>query len=225
MKFPTILFSIFLLLLGCKEKDKTITKSYCEENPGSCQSVLEAKKFFVFKVGSWWVYEEETSHLRYSVYVTEYYNAGNYDFDIRTHSTLEGYNYHYWPYYAGGNQSCSQNIPVNMKCLYVERSKGKSGDFVGEDNCFFVKYNKNDFTYAPNNIYYTNNKIIVEDILLNFSVGDLNFGETVKIHELSTRIEGIQPTNHYWSKNVGLIRKELLDSNQIWNLVDYHIEI
>lgn len=219
--YISLLFSIITISVfsSCKEK-----KTYCEENPGECRSVLTAKQFFLFKMGSWWVYEEETSLERDSVYVTEYSNSSGYDFDMRTHSTLEDYNYHYWPFYAGGNQSCSESNPVQGKCLYINRSKGKTGEFVGEDKCFFVNYRNGSWTYAYNNIYYENNKISVSNISSTYSIGSLNFSETVIIHELNTRIEGIQPTNHYFAKNVGLIRKELLDSNQVWNLVSYHIE-
>ena len=217
-----LLIILTLCLASCK--DKNTTESYCKENSGGCQSVLEGKKYFAFKRGSWWVYEEENSGKRDSVYVTDYASSGNYDFDIRTHSTLDGYNYHYWPFYAGGNKNCSQIAPVNIKCMYITRSKYKAGDFIGEDDCFFVQHNKGDYTYAYNNIHYPNNKIIVEEIYPTYSIGKIHVGKTVKIHELSTMVEGIQPTNHYWAENVGLIRKELLDSNQVWNLINYHIQ-
>lgn len=219
--YISLLFFIITVSVfsSCKEK-----KTYCEENPGECRSVLTAKQFFLFKIGSWWVYEEETSLERDSVYVTEYTNSSGYDFDMRTYSTLEDYVYHYSPFFAGGNQSCSESAPVQGKCLYINRSKGKSGDYVGQGYCFFVNYRKGDDAFITGNIYFENNKIIVSNVLSTYNIGTLNFGETVIIHELSTRIEGIQPTNHYFAKNVGLIRKELLDSNQVWNLVSYHIE-
>lgn len=225
MKYATYSIVIALCLLSSCKDEKPIAKSHCELYPGDCEVVSEGKKFFAFKIGSWWVYEEETSGERDSVYVTQSsINPDGYDFDIRMYSTLEGYTYHYWPMYASGAALCSTTEPMTGKCLYIKRSKGKLGDFVGEDNCFFVNYRVNDFMYNGGNIYFENNKIIVHEISPTFSIGDLNFEETVKIHELSTRIEGIQPTNHYFSKNVGLIKKELLDSNQTWNLVDYHIE-
>jgi hypothetical protein len=44
------------------------------------------------------------------------------------------------------------------------------------------------------------------------------------MNEDMTLMENNQPTNHYFSEQAGLVRKELLDSNQVWNLVDYHIE-
>ena len=35
--------------------------------------------------------------------------------------------------------------------------------------------------------------------------------------------ESNQKTNHFYAQEVGLIRKELLDSNQVWNLIRYNI--
>jgi hypothetical protein len=224
LKIVIILF-FFLAFSSCKE-DKTIEQPYCTQNPGGCQSILEAKKFFAFKLGTWWVYEEETSKVRDSVYVTDsYISETTYDFDIRTHSTLSDYNYHYWPNYAAGSNQCDTKYPVKGKCLIVKRSKGKMGDFVGEDNCFFVNYSLDSFLYNTGNIYFDNNKIIVDSIYQNLIISSFSFGKTVKIHELSTYMEGIQPTNHYFSDGIGLVRKELLDSNQVWNLVNYHIEL
>ncbi len=221
----TLLFAFCsLLLIAASCKDKKNKKSYCTNNPSECQSVLAAKDFFLFKEGSWWVYEEETSHERDSMYVTQYLNSSGYDFDMRVKSALTGYEYHFSPFYAGGNQSCSESNAIADKCLYVNRTKGQMGDYVGEGYCFFVNTIKGDWAYITGNIYFENNKIIVENSYNEYAVGFLTFGRTYKIHELNTRIEGIQPTNHFYSKNVGLIRKELLDSNQVWNLVSYHIQ-
>ncbi len=212
---------LFLASSSCKDKNK---KTFCEQNPGSCQSVLVAKEFFLFQEGSWWVYEEETTHERDSMYVSESMNDSNsYDFDVKIYSQLQDFNYHYSPLYINST-ACSSSSPVSQKCIYIKRSKSKPGEYIGEDHCFFVNYKKGDFHYVAGNIFFINNKIIVDEIYPSYQLGSLGFSQTVKIHELSTLIEGIQPTNHYFAKNVGLVRKELLDSNQVWNLVSYHIE-
>lgn len=220
--FVCAVFFTVLISTSCKDK---IKKSYCEENPSGCQSVLVAKDFFAFKLGSWWVYEEETSHERDSLYVTESYNnSTGYDFLVKIKSSLTDYEYRYWPFFAGGNNACSETSPVEGKCIYIKRSKGKPGEYVGEDNCFFVNFKIGYWTYAYNNIYFENNRIIVDNIVEKYTLNYLSFNQTVKIHELSTVVEGVQPTNHYFARNVGLIRKELLDSNEVWNLVNYHIQ-
>jgi len=215
------LLSVLLLGAGVSCKDKN-PKPYCTENPGECQSVLAAKDFFLFKQGSWWVYEEATSHERDSMYVTQYSNSNGYDFDMRVKSSLTDYEYHYFPFFAGGNQSCSEAAPVVGKCIYIKRSKYKPGDYIGEGNCFFVNYKVGDWTYVPN-VTYWDNKIVIAELFSSFEMNDLVFGQTVKVNETKNFVEDNQSTNHFFSRNVGLVKVELLDSNQVWNLVSYHI--
>lgn len=211
--------SSFLVITSCK-KDKPAEPTPCT----TCQKVTEAKDYFAFKVGSWWVYEEETSLERDSVYVTEStIDPSGYNFDVRMFSIYNDFYYHYWPTYMGNISECSETSPVSKKCLYVNRSKYQFGNVIGDNYCFIVSYKVGVFE-SEFNVCLPENKIVVEDIKDEFSIGQLNFEKTIKIHELSTFIENCQPTNHYFSKGVGLVRKELIDSNQVWNLVNYHIE-
>ena len=227
MKYTILsIISIFLLGVSCKDKTpiQPTPNNYCVENPGSCETVMEGKRYFAFNMGSWWVYEEETSSARDSVYVTESHNDHeDFKFDVRMHSTYQGYNYHYWPDYVN-TSSCSLNNESSNKCMFINRSKGKPGDYIGESRCFFVSFIKGSFETTGSDLTYCpNNRIIVDDVLNTFEIGNFSFDKTVKIHELCSYIEGKQSTNHYYSKDIGLVRKELLDSNQIWNLVNYYI--
>jgi predicted small secreted protein len=210
--------AVFSTASSCKKK-----KKYCTGG-GTCRSVLEAKEFFLFKEGSWWVYEEETTHERDSQYVYEYHNTSGYDFDMRVHSTLEDYNYHYWPSYAlGAIETCSESEPVSGKCLYINRSKGKVGDFIGEGNYLVFNYLKGDY-FRSFNENFLNNSVYINEDNLQLIYGNFTWNEVIKTHEQCELQENNQATNHYYKKNIGLIRKELLDSNQVWNLVNYHIE-
>jgi hypothetical protein len=212
-----------LFLAACKDKN---TPSLCESSPGSCQSVLEAKDLFLFNVGTWWVYEEETSHIRDSIYVTQSYNSNDYNFDIRLYSDLTGYTSHYWSvYYGTGNSECSLSGLSTSKCLHVKYSKWKFQDFLGESDAFFISYKIGDFIYNGGNMTSCpDNKIKITAIFENYSLPTLNFEKTVQVDENCCSQEEWQPTRIFYSKKVGIIRKELLDSNQVWNLVAYHIE-
>lgn len=212
---------LFLTSSSCKDKNK---KTYCEENPSECPDIKEVKDYFCFKIGTWWVYEEETTLERDSVYVTEYSNnQSNYYFDVRMLSSNTGYYYHFWSEYAWGASNCNESGPINNKCALIKVSKYKTGDYIGEGYCFFYKIVK-DSKIANYNPNFENNRVIAEDIFSTYTIGGLNFNKTIKIHELNNFIEGKQPTNHFYSQGIGLIRKELIDSNQVWNLVSYHIE-
>lgn len=213
--------TLLLVMAACKDKKPNTSSDPCT----TCQSVLEAKEYFLFKVGSWWVYEEETTHERDSMYVTEANNDPNsYGFDIRIKSALTGYEYHYWPVYYQAISGCSTTLPVNKKCLYVKRGKGKFQDNLGESNVFFVKYKIGDFSYTGSELNYCpDSRITIVSIKDSFVVGQFTFQKTVRIDEDCCFQEGKQPTVFYHSKNIGIVRKEFIDSNQVWNLVNYYI--
>ena len=212
-----------VLILGCK-KDK-VPCTTCPTGPGAgCEDIQNVKHFFYFKVGSWWVYEEENSGLRDSVYVTSAAeNPSNYDFDVEVYSTYQDYYYHFWPQYGPTlGSTCSQSGESCGWCVKVFRSKYKPGDFVSQATCFMFQpiIGNKDYNYHTS----IENYVYVNDVVDSMIIGTLNFERTITMFEDRTIMEGDQPTNHLFSENIGLVRKELLDSNEVWNLVDYHIE-
>ena len=226
MSFTRSLLFILLLLIGLSTSchDKTPVSATCT----NCKSVLEAKEFFVFQPGSWWVYEEQYSGVRDSMYVYSYANGTDYQFDIVIKSALDDFEYDYWPEYNGqpNDAFCSKTKPINKKCMNIKRSKGKPGApgvFVSESRCMFFRYNLYD-SVGSNNDYYPNNFIHITNISDNFELGTYSFGTTVTVFEPHDEQENNHPSKHYFSRNVGLIKVELLDTTETWNLVDYHIE-
>jgi hypothetical protein len=208
----------------CRENG--ISQTTCPTGSGAgCEESQNIKHFFYFKVGSWWVYEEESSGVRDSVYVTEASeNSNDYLFDIRVYSTYQDYFYHFWPVNGQSfGSSCSDGGLSCGRCFKVRRSKYKPGDFIGEATCFIFQPLLGEKDYNPHNDA-PENEISVFAVDDSLQLGNYTFGRTIKMFEQNTFMEGKQPTNHYFSENVGLVRKELLDSNQIWNLVDYYIE-
>ena len=188
-----------------------------------CETVLEAKSYFAFNVGSWWVYEEETTHERDSIYVTEFADdPSSPNFDCYMYSEYQGFTFNFYPQYIS-SKKCSYDGLTTNKCVYIHRSKYAPQNYIGDNICFYIQYRLGDQIPIAN-IDYPTNKLTVSDILTTYSINSLSFGKTIKISENHTYIEHNNPTNHYYAKGVGLVRKELLDSNQIWNLVSFHIE-
>ena len=215
-----IVLTLLLATIGCKDKDPKPSTGECT----TCQSVLEAKDYFLFKVGSWWVYEEETTHERDSMYVILANNDPNsYGFECNVKSSLTNFEYRYWPEYYGVNNNCSTTLPVTKKCLYVVREKGKFQNNLGESNAFFVRYQVGDYTYSGNAQACPNNKLIISEILDSLVLPNFTFQKTVKVDELCSSQEGNQPVTFFYTKGIGITRKEFIDSNQVWNLVNYYI--
>lgn len=211
----------FLLITSCK-KDKPQP-----EPCTTCHSVTEAKDYFAFKVGSWWVYEEETTLERDSVYITESaIDQGGYNFNVRMYSTYEDCYYHYWPSFIDNLQGCDASSPVSKRCLFVNKSQYQIPNYLYESQCFFINYKIGDFKYtsAGSLEQCENNRIVFENIYPEFTLLNDTYSKTIKIHEDCNIAAGEQPVNIYYAKGVGIIKKELMDSNRIWNLVNYHIE-
>ncbi len=211
--------------VSCKPKPEE--PNYCATSPGGCNSVLIAKEFFLFKPGSWWVYEEEYSGVRDSMYVYSYANGDDYNFDIRIKSALTDYQYHYWPEYNANpnDDQCDQSGPVAKKCMNIKIAKfrvGTPGDFVGEGRCMFFQYNLID-SIPCYSTSFESNYIHITSIMESFESGGLNFGKTVKVNNKRDFQHHLHETNQYFSKGVGLTKIELIDTTETWNLVDYYI--
>ncbi|GAB5417878.1 MAG: hypothetical protein Crog4KO_23740 [Crocinitomicaceae bacterium] len=197
----------------------------CPTSSGAgCEDIQNVKHFFYFKVGSWWVYEEENSGARDSVYVTSASeNPSNYDFNVEVYSTHQDYYYRYWPQFGSTvGSTCNESGLACGWCTKVFRSKYKPGDFIGQATCFIFQpeVGLSDYNSNP---YVQGNYIYITNLLDSFALNSLNFERTVCLREDNTVMEGYQPTKHFYSENVGLARKELLDSNKVWNLIDYYI--
>jgi len=221
-----ILVSISLaaMISSCHEKPSGNDLSPCEANPGNCKSVLEAKDFFLFKLGSFWVYEEETSHERDSMYVIEFNNTEGYDFDVVIKSSLTDYQYHFWPTYYGNISGCHETGPVNKRCLFVNRSKFKFQDHLGEAIVFFINNNVGESISTGSDLNYCpNNHLTFSAKYDSLQISNTYFHHIIRIDQECEFAEGKQPTKYYYSRNIGIVRKELIDSNQIWNLVNYHV--
>ncbi len=219
-----ITFALLVLLgitAACKDKPKPNEPAPCT----SCETRMETKKYFLFDVGSWWVYKEETTHEKDSIYVVASANdPATPNFDVEYYSPYQDFYYHFYPIITVSTQTsgCSDNGLSTKKCIYIKKEKIRPNIFVREELSFFSQFYKGAETPVPN-IYYSDNKLIFEEIYSNYSLPSLSFGQTLKVHIEHSQLENDSPVNHYYVKGVGLIRKEIIDSNQVWNLVDYHV--
>lgn len=219
-----VIFILSLLTVSSCKKDKTPA---CGATTGAsnCEDIQNIKHFFYFKVGSWWVYEEETSGDLDTVYVTEAaHNPLNYDFDVRVYSTYQDYYYHFWPEYASGAPACNDDGPICQTCLTIKRSKYKPGNFIDEAKCMFFIPEEGQ-TSTNWTALYNNNKVSIQEVADSFSYSSFNYNRTITVHEEHTRMEDYQESLHFFSEDVGLIRKELIDSSKVWNLIDYYIQL
>jgi hypothetical protein len=123
--------------------------------------------------------------------------------------------------------SCNIEGLVESRCLFVKKAKYKpSQEYFGDYNCFFIKHKENDFIYnSGSGSSCENNKLIVSQIFDTVIPGNDLPIKTVKFSETCSFLDGEQPVHYYYTKGIGIIRKEYVDSNEVWNLVNYHIQL
>ena len=222
MKNKLLYHSIaFLILAFC---------SCCTDKEGGDPEPLpvidapqEVKDYIIFKPGTYWIYKDSTTGTEDSVFVYDFIEghdtlypnnapAGIYEwFQVSTSSALDGYDY-YYKYYA-------DNIIEHPNYMVtVIREKLKPGDYVGEILCFIFPPNVGYVAYwGPYDV------ASVYQYFDSYILDNLSFQNTIEIHETVNITENDQRTNFFFGKNYGIVRKELLDSNRVWNLTRCNI--
>lgn len=98
------------------------------------------------------------------MYITEsIIDHTGYNFDVQIYSVLQGYYYNYYPLYIENLSGCNEYSSVSKKCLYINRSKQKPGDYIGTDYCLFFAHKEGDFIYISNTVF-PNDQLIIETI-------------------------------------------------------------
>jgi len=64
----------------------------------------------------------------------------------------------------------------------------------------------------------------IDNIHLNYTILSKEYSNVIEVADKYNAIENSQPTTHYYAQGIGLIKKELIDSNQVWLLINYNVE-
>ena len=224
----TTLKSIFTLIGGlvfftifftqCR-KDKNIP--FCEQYPDQCVSMHRIKDHYYFKTGSWWVYEEQNTGAIDSQWVSKSWSDGC-KFDYSINNSQNNYENNYWTKLLTNGENCGV-IKKNETGAFIIQNKTKQGDYVGELKISHFYYRENDsvYNYVP---YAPNNYSRLIKIHKQFEVDNEIYNYVLEYYIESDPLEEFQSTKYFYAEHIGLIKKELIDSNMIWILLDYNIE-
>jgi hypothetical protein len=168
---------------------------------------------YLFYEGSFWVYEQEETNTIDSLIVTEVIHGFNPEVWIHGVLVLDEVEY-YQMFYESitlAYQTWDQLIGYVIVREGVDW--GNNGQYI-----FLSSYQIGDETGGA--------KIV--DTMNTYSVNSLEFHDVTKIFIESNYIEDSKPTHYYYSKDVGIIRKEILslDTTQIleaWNLINWNV--
>lgn len=209
----------YLLPLFCILLFSTCKKDREEDCPCDYeQGFQQVKDWMYFETGSYWIYEEENSGAIDTITVYEHWQGqdpeGNNAFISNTISSHDGYLYLY-DYNSSFTIHCL-NTP-SCQCEKVERSKGRPGEFVGSEKNFFFPAIPGNYSAAGSDVS------LVEEVMENHPVlGDSIFFSSVFYIE-DDLSEAHEQTRFIIAKNVGIIRKEIVGLELIWNLIEYDI--
>ncbi|MFD1551911.1 hypothetical protein DNU06_01570 [Putridiphycobacter roseus] len=214
-KYPFLSLVVVLIAIQCR-KDKSLP--YCEEFPQNCVEIMTVKDHFYFDVGTYWVYQEETTGQLDSQWVSESYTQPNVCwFNYTINSSITAYYSHITSKLLAGGID-SGLVKKDERTILIARAKTKAGDFVGNSWIAPFYYEMNDSVGnwgGVSSVSY----LWVENRYPEFIQFNLHFIDVIKIRETHNIAEQSQATIHFYAKDVGLIRKELLDSNKVWNLI------
>jgi hypothetical protein len=212
-KHPISLLCLFLLLLlvCCKH----------EPPPKVCQydsSVEEMKKWYYFKTGTWWVYQEQNTGVLDTI--TVYYDweglsQSGYDgFEWYANGSLDGFNYKY-----RFNSSYSIHCLSEKECTChkLNRSKTQPGNFVGDAFIFLYPIIKGNYTGSGSGVSF------VKEVFSSFDILDSTFND-VALWEVEDDPSEDGEHSLYWiAKNVGIVGIEKTNAVETWNLINYSI--
>ncbi len=207
-----------------------VVLSTCKHEPvfdpttcGDAQTIDEMKQWVLFKPGTYWIYEEETSGDRDTVIVTEHFDgvsSGGYAaFGCVMHSSYDGYNY---DYYFNDSYSRSCDWSEGCTCFKVFCNKSKPGDFVGDDRTFIFPLKEGNYlgmSWGGGDFGY-------------ISITNYHFTVSTESHQFPECVEFTidHAVQHNWTKvrlslsmNIGIVRKEQIEMNETWNLIEYQI--
>lgn len=221
-KLAYLLFIVVCLTActKCKKKDPAPDQGF------SAAPQPDLYAYAYFKVGTYWVYQDSITGILDSLYVT-YANKGTYTngdaevangfyrgtfswFKCDAISSYDHYKYENW---MDQSYEVNNNIPRVFREKYeMPGSKANSGLTIH-------------LAVVPlgTELYIYPDKVIFERFYSVFPVLNQTFSATEKWINKSSIIDNEQNTNYYIAKNIGIVRREQLDSNRTWNLIRYHI--
>jgi hypothetical protein len=200
------IFSLFFILLfnSCKDKEQYVY--YISQ---------ETKDYCVFQTGTWWEYENINTHEIDTYFITQATNnikptrennISQQEISMRYKRTLTYNNEFLINIDVGPWNKDDLLILVGETYLYqpqliaMQYFEMRDSLFIDSDDS--VKYLK----------YFTS----FQSNLTNISY------HNVKVFDRTTNINSLFAQKTYWSKNIGVIRREMFDGS-IWELKSYNI--
>jgi hypothetical protein len=226
MKRQLLLFlislSLCLALANCRhDRDEKPTPIIpCQYD----SSVEEMKKWYFFKEGTWWIYQEQNSGTLDTITVYYDWEGTNIDgtigFETWGNSSHDGFNYKY-----SFNSSFSIRCITADACLChkIKRVKTMPGNYAGEGQIFLFPIIEGNYSYLISSDGNEYGRTISTSLLSTYYLNEQEFEQVVEWH---VDIDGSMddaPAIYKVAKYTGIIEYEYPESNQHWVLIEKNI--
>jgi hypothetical protein len=219
--FSIVLCSICITLFSCKKEDQVEEFDLCSLDT----SLAGLAEWAYFKQGSTWVYRDLVSGRTKTMFVDEAYyfidrwgelGFANY---LRTSGKDGGYT---WGYSSDSEIAC--NTGKLCKCKGIIMASSESGEMGGTSLVLpFFHFEGQEFGgHVPIGKPWALNQ--VESISDRLEFMGKEYSDLVRVHINYHPCADWTESRFWWKKNLGLVRFDYPEHNEIWMLVDYNVE-
>lgn len=202
-----------------------------ENNPKPGQTNFpvpqEVKDYMYFKPGTYWIYQDSISGALDTVKVTDTLvssqtkNGMYYEhYQTNTYSSYDKY-FYYYKVNTSFSDDCINNNE-NRPCYNILCVKTKPGNYIGELAVLFMPFWK---SYSGNQYISPGeySGILIEDQINNLPTQIGDFKDVILIKSTNNILFDKDDIRLFFSRKAGIVRKEYLNKNQIWKLIQFNI--
>jgi hypothetical protein len=189
---------------------------------GEAGEIDEMMEWVYFKTGTYWIYKEQNTGALDTMTVFYDYNGvsevGNRQFLYKIISSRDGFTYSYW-FNDGWSGDCPY-LP-NCYCRAVDCERFRSGFDSDNDHVFIfpLKLGNKVGQYVS----MTSGASEITEYHEIDTINELVFTDIYVFHQDLSPQHQNAPSIYSLSKNVGIIKKEVPNVSEIWELIEYEI--
>lgn len=213
---------IILFLAACKQPAKNVP-TYNLLVP------QDAFDFAYFKLGSYWIYQDSVSHLIDSTYVTLAEQGINtYNGDAAQTMGYGGkFGYFYLNIYSSYERVTyvkeveRAHSPINQSTTTIVYHLTRPNQLMKECIYLNIPYSLNTIVQAPTYVFNDSNVVVRDNA--SFMFNSTMLLNVLEIHQAHNPLCNNLRTKTFIKKGYGILRKEIPDSNRVWNLIRCNI--
>ncbi len=176
-----------------------------------------------FKEGTYWIYKEENTGATDSVYVYKHEKSYG-ESDRGSKKVKTTYEVFYSSFFTSNKDidTLYYDIGTFSSDIHLARkSIIKNGPLL---SCNIVPPPFPNFFFEGYTVWVSSSqKTVFDSIYPIYQLGELEFSNVIRANNNENYAYNGTPTLLYSARNVGMIRKEFPEYNEIWNLIRYNI--